>query len=40
MDAPYAGSSAELVGIREGDIIVSFDGVPGNVVSVGVSVSD
>ncbi|MFM7893066.1 MAG: M50 family metallopeptidase [Actinomycetota bacterium] len=28
MDAPYAGSSAELVGIREGDIIVSFDGVP------------
>lgn len=28
MDAPYAGSAAEAVGVREGDVIVSFDGVP------------
>ena len=28
MDQPYVGSAAESVGIREGDVIVSFDGVP------------
>ena len=26
MDAPYAGSAAESVGIREGDVILAFDG--------------
>ena len=28
MDAPYVGSAAEAAGIREGDVIVSFDGAP------------
>jgi membrane-associated protease RseP (regulator of RpoE activity) len=28
MEPPYAGSAADVVGVREGDILLSFDGIP------------